>query len=203
MSGDEIREERIGETVRGLGEVYMQAREHILGVAEYRDARAGGGDIGVDAERDGRGQSEGLVNDLVLMQRVINRAAAHPDVVAKLPASALEEAGATVRRSLDIAKIVHGVTVPSYEELQVAATEEPLLWADQYERLSTFYDRAQDMLDKVDAASESADERGMLLSIADMDDFIEDLDRENDILGQPQTVELRRMIAIVRDKRRR
>lgn len=135
------------------------------------------------------------------MQQVINRVASLPDVAASLPPSTMENAERTIRSSLDVAAVVRGATVPTYEELlAVAANEDPLMWAEQYDRLSAFYDRAHELLDKVDAASERADERGVLLAIANMDDFIEDLDRDDVLLGRRDTAELRQAITGSRDR---
>lgn len=204
VASDETRETRIAETIRDLAAVYERVKEHVVAVAAFRNAqpdRVTNSDAELDTDVDARGHSKDLVNDLVLLRRILNRAADHPDVVAKLPPSSMEKAEVTIRSSLNVAAIVRGATVPTYEELQAAAAnEDQLMWADQYERLSTFYDRAQELLNKVQAASERRDERGMLLGITEMDDFIEDLDRDADILGRPKTVELRQGIASNRDQ---
>ena len=101
----------------------------------------------------------------------------------------------------EVARMVDGVKVPPDEEVAaVAANSDLLLWADQHERLSAFRSRAQDLIDNVQACLDPPDERGLLLGVADMDDFIEELDRDDGLLGLSQTVRLRRAVAQSRDK---
>lgn len=197
MSGDEIRETLIEETARDLAAVYLRVQEHVVALvaSPEADVTSGAGEV------DARQHSRDLVKNLMMMQQIIDRVTSLPDVAATLPRSMIENAERTIRSSLDVAAIVGGESVPTYEELRaVAANEDPLMWAAQYERLSAFYDRAQELLDNVDAASERADERGMLLAITGMDDFIEDLDRDDDLVGRRDTAEMRQAIAGSRDR---
>ncbi|NYI81040.1 hypothetical protein [Nocardioides panzhihuensis] len=128
MSDDEIREARIAEAVQDLADAYLQVGEHVVALGAYRQAR--GSDVGAGAgpgagsDVDARKRAEDLVSDLVLLQRVVYRVAEHPDVLAKFPPSTVENAENTIRSSLEVASIVPGLTVPTYEEVRAAAANE-------------------------------------------------------------------------------
>lgn len=207
MPGEEIQETRAEETIRDLGVVYKRVEGHVLAVAEHLEARTahianGGLDAEFEVDADIRGHSKDLVNDLVLLQRIINRVEHAPDMTAGFPTDAVKENVETaIRRSLKVARMVRGVKVPPDEEVMaVAANSDPLLWADQHERLSAFSGRAQALIDEVQACFDRLDEHGMVLGVANMDDFIEQLDSDDGLLGRPQTVQLRQLVANGREE---